>query len=206
MLQANSVTLKIALPVILAGLFIVVVFAALHPTQLDLSFYVVLALVAVFIFFYGVASGQKLAMPVKKLLNRAIELSGGDLTARVYLDSKDEFEELAKLFNKIAEELQRTRAEAEITEKSVDIKVRARTQALEETINALEQKIKNRTVELERLVKESSKLQEDAKNREVEAASLKRELGSFKQKLGKYSKPKKEADSTEENEQENTNE
>jgi dynactin complex subunit len=39
-------------------------------------------------------------------------------------------------------------------EKSVSIKVQAKTKELEETINALEQKVKNRTIEMQRLSEE----------------------------------------------------
>lgn len=186
----TKLTLKIAIPVILVGIFSISVFIALEYERLGISFYIVIILLTLFMFFFGFATGQNLSSPVKKLLERATELSEGNLSSRVYLETKDEFSELAKAFNKIADNLQQSHQQEATTEQSVDIKVRARTQALEETINALEQKIKNRTVELERLVKESSKLQEESKSKEAEALLLKRELGSFKQKLGKYSKPK----------------
>ena len=123
---------------------------------------------------------------VKKLLQRATDLSEGNLTTRVYLETKDEFGDLAKVFNKIADELQESRSRTETTEKSVDMKVKARTQALEETIKALEQKVKNRTLELQRMVDESEIIQEKTKTKETETERLKKELQSLKQALNRY--------------------
>jgi methyl-accepting chemotaxis protein len=187
----NNLAVKIAMPMILVGGFVIVVFMALNPTGLNLSFYIIMSLLGVFVFFYGVASGQRMASPVKKLLKRALELSGGDLTARVYLESKDEFEELAKLFNKIAEELEKSRAEATESEKTVGVKVKARTQALEETIDALEQKVRNRTAELDKLMQESGGLQQEVQNKGNEITALRKELEVLKPKINKTKSSKK---------------
>lgn len=172
----SNLSLKIALPIILAGIFIIVVFVALEADKLDVGFYIVFVLVAIYIFMFGFATGQKFASPVKKILQRATDLSKGDLTSRVYLEDKDELGDLARIFNKIAEELEQSRSQTETTEQSVDIKVRAKTQALEEKINALEQKIKNRTIELDRLVSESEKLRRDTVSKEGEIDRLKKEI------------------------------
>ena len=185
-----KLTTKITIPIILVGLFAIVVFMAVDYDQLGPGLYIVLLLLTIYVFFFGLATGQNLASPVKKILNRAEELSRGNLSSRVYLETKDELSELANAFNKIAEELEASRAQEENTEKSVGIKVKAKTKDLEETINALEQKVKNRTIELERLIEESSRLQASAKEKESETTQLKKELGGFKQKLGKYNKPK----------------
>ncbi len=162
----SRLSFKIALPIILVGLFAVTIFIALNYEKLELSFYVVLLLLVIFVFFFGFAMGQEFASPVRKLLERATELSRGNLSSRIYLETKDELGQLARIFNRIAEELEESRDKTEKSEKSVDIKVRARTQALEETIYALEQKVKNRTMELERLINELKKLQEQIKDRE----------------------------------------
>ena len=181
----NSISFKIALPIIFTGFFIIVVFIALESNKLDIGFYIVLLLLAVYIFLFGFAIGQNFASPVKRLLKRATELSKGDLTTRVYSEAKDEFGELAKIFNKIAEELEESRSTTEKAEKSVDIKVRARTQAIEETICALEQKVENRTKEVERLGTMSESFRAIAKSREIEIAELKKELDNLKSKIGK---------------------
>lgn len=181
----SSITSKIAIPVILAGLFAVIIFLAIDYERMGLSTYIVLALLIICIFFFGFATGQSIAQPVRKLLQRANDLSKGNLTTRVYLETKDEFGDLARAFNKIAEDLEESHCESQNAEKSVDIKVRAKTQALEEVIGALEQKIKNRTIELEKLMKESEKLQQEAKSKELETETLKKEFENLKKRVGK---------------------
>ena len=113
------------------------------------------------------------------------------------MESKDEFAELARVFNTIAEELETSHAQGSDAEKSVGVKVRARTQELEETMNALEQKVKNRTIELERLMSETTRMSEDIKNKETEINQLRRELSGFTQKLGKTGKSKQKTTSPE---------
>jgi nitrogen fixation/metabolism regulation signal transduction histidine kinase len=149
-----KISTKVAIPVILAGMFAIVVFIALNPEGLTPSFYIILLLLSIFIFFYGLYIGQSVAHPIEKILKRAVDLSKGDTKARFYLETKDEFGELAQIFNKIADDLENSRDKAESSEKSVNIKVKAKTADLEETINALEQKVKNRTIEIERLLKQ----------------------------------------------------
>jgi methyl-accepting chemotaxis protein len=179
-----KLTLKIALPIILAGLFTIIVLFSLGYGQLNLSFYVIILLLIVYVFFFGLAVGQSIFFPVKKLLNNATKLSEGDLSSRVYIETKDELSELAELFNKIAEELETSRGREEDVEKSVGIKVVARTRELEETIKALEQKVKNRTIELERLIDESNKLQQNLDGKKTETAQLKKELDDVKKRIG----------------------
>ncbi|MCX6723906.1 MAG: HAMP domain-containing protein [Candidatus Staskawiczbacteria bacterium] len=185
-----KLTSKIAIPIILVGVFGIAVFIALNYERLEPGFYFILILFTIYVFFFGFATGQNITSPVKKILDGARELSKGDLSSRVYLETKDELSELAKIFNKIAEELEVSHQQGEEVEKSIGIKVMARTKELEETINALEQKVKNRTIELERLIEESNKLQEDVKGKKEETTQLRKELGDFKQKISKYSKPK----------------
>lgn len=183
-MNISNVTSKVALSIIIVGIFTIVVFIASGSNKLDVTFFVITLPLATFIFFFGFAMGQNFASPVKKILKRATDLSKGDLTTRVYLETKDEFGELAKIFNKIAEDMAESRSKAEKTEKVVDLKVRAKTQDLEEIINNLDQKFKNRTIELERIAGESENLKEQIKNREKQAVDLKMELNRLKEKLG----------------------
>jgi methyl-accepting chemotaxis protein len=156
---------RIAIPVILVGIFSVAIFVALEYDKLDPNFYIILILLTLFVFFFGLATGQSLTSPIKKILDRATELSHGDLSSRVYIETKDELSELAKVFNTIAEELEQNHEQESNTEKSVGIKVKARTEELEETINALEQKVENRTAEMGKLLKEVGALRSQIKNK-----------------------------------------
>ncbi|OGZ78968.1 MAG: hypothetical protein A2358_04465 [Candidatus Staskawiczbacteria bacterium RIFOXYB1_FULL_37_44] len=182
---------KIAVPIILAGIFAISVFVALsYVTALnfdkfDIGFYIVIGILGIYVFFFGFASGQNLVSPLKELLEKATELSKGNSSSRVYLETKDEFAELAKVFNKIAEELQKSREQQENAEKFVGIKVQAKTQDLQVIINALEQKVKNRTIELERLVRQLEALSAKAKDKELETRQLKEGLENLRKKAGK---------------------
>lgn len=154
---------KIAYPIIIAGLFIIVVFIALNYEDLNASFYIILILLVAYIFLFGFATGQNFATPVRRLLQKADDLSKGNLKSRFYEQGKDEFGELGRAFNKIAEEFEESKSQAATLEKSVDIKVKARTQSLEETISALEQKVQNRTLELQRMIEKSQKVSPEPK-------------------------------------------
>ena len=116
-------------------------FIALNYNNLNTSFYIVFAFLAVYVFLFGFAIGQNFTAPVKKLLKRANDLSDGDLKSRFYSESKDELGQLANTFNRIADQLEESNSENEKTKKSVGIKVEAETQSLREVINALEQKV-----------------------------------------------------------------
>jgi len=182
-MKISNISLKVAIPIIITGIFIIMVFIALNYERLDKSFYIVFALTAAYIFLFGFATGQEFAIPIRKLLKRATDLSEGDLTTRLYLEDKDEFGELAKVFNKIANNLEESHSKTETTEKLVDIKVKAKTQVLEETINALEQKVKNRTLELQKIISELEQVQEKTRAKEMEIEQFKKELSNMKEIL-----------------------
>lgn len=172
-----KLTSKIAVPIILAGIFTIAVFVALNYVavldyeRFDAGFFTVIFILSICVFAFGFATGQSLVSPLRELLDKATQLSKGNLSSRVYLETKDEFAELAKIFNQIAEELQASREQEENAEKSVGIKVKAKTQDLEEIINALEQKIKNRTIEMEKLTRETAELKS-----QIEGLKLKNKL------------------------------
>src|SRR3989338_3936875 len=144
-----KISFKIAYPIILAGLFVIVAFIGFNYENLNLSFYIIFLLLTIYIFLFGFATGQQFSKPVKELLQKADNLSKGDLKSRFYLENKDELGELARVFNKIADDFEQSKNQNENMERAVDIKVKARTQALDETINALEQKVKDQTKEEE---------------------------------------------------------
>jgi len=160
-----KITTKIVIPIILAGIFAMAVFIAVDYERLKPSFYILVLLIIIYVFLFGVATGQRITSPIKKILEKAEELSRGNLSSRVYLETKDELSELGKAFNLLAEKLEASQANEANTEKSLGVKVKARTEELEEVINALEQKVRNRTIEMQRLTEELNKLQEAVKNK-----------------------------------------
>lgn len=190
-----KISYRIAYPIIVSGFFIIVAFMALNYQNLNVNFYFIFPMLAIYVFFFGVAIGQNVSSPIKKLLKKAQDLSNGDFKSRFYLENKDELGELAKVFNKIANELEESKSATEKSERSVGIKVEAKTQALEETINALEQKVKNRTFELTKMVSDLEKFQEQSKQKEGEAEQLKNQIMQLQQQLegrgAKKAAPKK---------------
>ena len=112
-------------------------------------------------------------------------LNKGDLNSRIYLEAKDEFAELAKSLNQIADKLERSHNEASTAESMADIKIRAKTHEMEEEMDVLENKIKNRAQELQKIIKESEELQARARSRESEIIDLKKEIMRMKEENGK---------------------
>lgn len=175
-----KVLIKIAHPIVITGLFAIVIIMALNYEALNLNFYIVFFLLSIFIFLFGFATGQRFASPIKKLLEAADELTKGNLQSRFYLESRDELGDLAATFNKIAEKLEESREEIEKTERSTDLRVKAKTRLLEETINALEQKVKNRTIEAQKMSAELEKLREEFVRRDKETIDLKNQMTEMK--------------------------
>ena len=182
----SKILFKVAFPIIITGLFAITIFAALNYQNLDINFLIVLLSFAVYIFSFGFAIGQDFSSPIKKLLKRATELSGGALTSRAYLGTKDEIGELSRVFNKIADELEASREAIQRAESSIEIKVKAKTQALEETIKALDQKVRNRTIELQRTLDEFEKLNEKTKAKEAEAEELKSQISNLRESSNRH--------------------
>lgn len=149
---------KLAISIIIAGLFIVVSFAALDYEDLDSSFYLVSGTIVAFIFLFGFAMGHTYAEPVKEILKKADVIGSGNLKQRADVKTKDEIEELSKAFNKITEGLEKSTSDMENLKKSSDIKFKTKDLVSEKVIDALEEKVKNRTAELERTVAELEKL------------------------------------------------
>ncbi len=179
MLTKGTLLFSIASPIIVVGLFVIVVFAALDYENLTLEVYVIFSAVAVFIFLFGFATGQKFVSPIRELIDKADKLSSGDLDSRVYLETRDEFGELAQAFNRIAEKLKDSRGQAIKAEEVADVKIRAKTKELEDIVGGLEQKVRGRAQELQKMIAESKQLQELVKSRELEVVELKKELKSI---------------------------
>ncbi len=159
----KNLSFKIAWPIIIAGSFVIISYVALNYQNLTFSFYVISSFLVVYVFLFGFAVGQNFTAPVKKLLERANELSKGDLKSRFYLESKDELGQLAQVFNRIADQLEESNAKNQTMEKSVGLKVEAQTHSLQETIDALEKKVQNRTMEFQKMSRDLERFKEMSK-------------------------------------------
>lgn len=189
----STLSFKVAFPIIIAGFFIMVTFMAINYENLSTSFYVIFSFLVIYIFSFGFAIGYKFVAPVKRLLQRASDLSNGDFKSRFYSESKDEIGQLSNVFNTIAEKLEESNYENEKTKKLVGMRVEAETQSLKEIISALEQKVQNRTLEAQKIMRDLEKFQEYSRVKDSESAQLKNEIAALKEKLEKHSVKKKSA-------------
>lgn len=180
----NKILFKIVSPIVVVGLFVIFVFVSINYGSLNAEIYGIFALTAVFVFLFGFAIGQKFTSPLKQLLDKVEKLSQGEFTSRIYLETKDEFEDLAESFNKIAEEMERSHEAAREAEGMADMKIRAKTRELGEEIINLEEKVKNRADELQAMFEETRKLQDLVKNREIEIAKLRKEIMDLRSSFG----------------------
>lgn len=170
----SKIIFKTLFPIFLAGIFAITIFVALEYDKMRPEFYLVLFFVSIAIFFFGYSVGEKFASPLQELIERANDLQAGDFSKRVYLDTKDELEELAQIYNNLAEKLQESYDRQRATESTIDLRTRAKTQALEERMDALDQKVHNRTAELEKALKEIDNLHQALRDKEAQIAELKK--------------------------------
>jgi signal transduction histidine kinase len=76
----------------------------------------------------AVILGRRILGPIEQLRRGAARLEAGDLEARLFVDTRDEFAELAEDFNRMAHRLQDAYS-------GLEQKVAERTQALEQSLN-----------------------------------------------------------------------
>lgn len=175
---------KIAFSIITGGLFIIVSFAAIEYQRLDFSMYNIIGFLIAFIFLFGVAMGQNFAAPVNEILKNADNISKGDLK-RISLKNKtkDEIEDLAKIFDKITQDFQLSKNESESLKTTAELKFKTKTLLSEQVINALEEKIKNRSVDLEKAIAELDVLRRQLKLKDDQIEELTSRLNKKKTKL-----------------------
>ncbi len=146
----------------------------------DLSFFLLVAIFSTFISFYF---AKKITNPLKHL-EKGIKIIGkGNLDYRIKLKTGDEIEDLGNAFNKMAEDLGRSRISLEEAKTVLEIKVGARTRELRELIEQREEIIKERTKELQERVNELEKFHRLTVGRELKMVELKRKIKELELKL-----------------------
>ncbi len=145
--------------------------------------YLIFLLIVVFIIFFSIVLSRKLTMPIKKLIRGTKEISKGNLKARININTKDEFETLAKSFNQMAVDLQKSYSLIEDEKMSLEIKVKARTRELKRLAESLEEKVKERTKELQKRVDELEEFHRLTVGREERMMELKNKIKMLEQKL-----------------------
>lgn len=177
---------KIAFSIITGGLFVIVCFAALEYQNLTFSLYNIIGFLIAFIFLFGVAMGQNFSAPVDEILDTADNISKGNMKKfNLKNKTKDEIEELAKIFDKITQNFQNTKDEVESLKRSAELKFRTKALLSDQVIVALEEKIKNRTADLQRAILELDNLRQQMSLKDQQIAELSRKTTNKRTKLTK---------------------
>lgn len=130
---------------------------------------------------------QKSAQPINELMKGVKAVKEGNFSYRIQVRTKDEFGILAQAFNRMTEDLERSRTALEEAKTVLELKVKARTKELKELAESLEEKVKERTKELQDRVKELEKFHKLTVGRELKMVELKKEIEKLKKK-GRKSK------------------
>ena len=128
---------------------------------------------------FGIFAGSRFSRPLKKIIHAADELADGNIKSRAYITGNDEFGQLAKSLNKIAQNMEKVHQEKEKIQHSVATKVSAIIQPFHETMEALEEKAKNRTAEFHKANELAEKMQIDLLLKEAELVDVKGQLAKL---------------------------
>jgi|SRR3989344_481892 len=150
---------KIAISIIVGGIFIVVSFISIDYQGLTPSAYGVIVALLVFIFLFGFSMGNSFALPLSEILNNAYNVNKGE-AKKIDLkkETNDEVDDLAKVFNSITQNYQGLKEESESIKKNSDIKLKTKELLSSQVVIALEEKIRNRTADLEKAISELNEL------------------------------------------------
>jgi methyl-accepting chemotaxis protein len=140
----------------------------------------------IFTAFLSFYLAEGVTKPVEQLRAGAEIIGKGNLDYQIKLKTGDEIEELAKSFNRMAEDLKKSRASLEETKTVLEIKVAARTRELRELAENLDGQVKQRTKELREKVRELERFNRLAVGRELKMIELKKEIERLKEELEKY--------------------
>ena len=123
----------------------------------------------VFFVTFSRATRKLVLKPLGILSEAAESLGNGNLDARAKVQTKDEFNDLAKTFNRMASNLQNKQEELEAA-------VKARTEELQTLNQDLEQKVADRTKELKQKVSELERANAVMVGREMTMIEMKKQL------------------------------
>jgi len=134
-------------------------------------------------FFTSLILAEKMVKPIRYFIEGAEKIGGGDLDYRFGIKTGDEIEQLAESFNKMTEQLQRSRRDLQEANDVLEIRVKARTEELEEFAKGLNEQVDERTKELRERLDELERFHKLTVNREMKMLELKEEIKRLKDKL-----------------------
>ncbi len=145
----------------------------------------ILLLVIIFAAFISFYFSKEVSDPLECLRGGAEIIGKGNLNYQIKVKTGDEIEELAKSFNKMAENLKKSQTILEESKTVLEIKVQARTSELKELAKGLDEKVKEKTKELRERIAEMEKFQQLTVGRELKMLELKKEIKVLKTELAK---------------------
>ncbi|WP_109830309.1 sensor histidine kinase [Reichenbachiella versicolor] len=126
---------------------------AIYHTNLNLG--IVLALNILIIITLSLAFWRSIHHPMEKLMKCIREIAKGNMNCRINHGAKDELGQLARSFNKMLDELQKTTTSNE--QLLVEIDARKEVERMLEDMNNTLEEVNGRLVSNERVLKESNK-------------------------------------------------
>ncbi|MDD5032163.1 MAG: HAMP domain-containing protein [Patescibacteria group bacterium] len=118
--------------------------------------------------------------PLREMTLACEEIGKGNSDVRINVKSKTEIGKLIDTFNKMFEDLKRSKAGLEEAKAVLETKVEARTKELKRLTEELEGKVKERTKELQERVNELERFHELTVGREIKMIELKEKIKELK--------------------------
>jgi methyl-accepting chemotaxis protein len=149
----------------------------------DMSLYIIftaLGTLSFVVLFMVLILRNIIVDPLKRMTLICKEIGKGNLNVKVDTKSKTEIGELANTFNKMIDDLKKSKIELEESKNVLEIKVAARTRELKELNMSLEERVKERTKQLQNRIDELERLHKLIVGRELKMAELKKEIEKFK--------------------------
>jgi len=181
--DGNNHTLTVITPIHLggqvAGTYEMIISMNSAYASLDARVKNLIAISLVFLFFLIISFlyllRRSVIKPITVFRDAANIIGGGDLDKKIQIKSKDELEELANAFNKMTDDLKKSRDEIENYSKTLEYQVDERTRELNKSREELfslnkdlEKKVQERTAEVQHVLKQKddfiSQLGHDLKN------------------------------------------
>jgi len=125
--------------------------------------------------------------PIKKITRSCEDVKRGNLDIELGTGWKTEIGELAETFNEMIKDIKESRSKLEEAKDVLEIRVRARTQELQDLANSLEGQVKERTNDLREKIKQLEVFNHLAIDRELKMAKLKEEIKELEKELEKKS-------------------
>ena len=120
--------------------------------------------------------------PLKKTTLACEEIRKGNLDVKIDVKSKTEIGELANTFNRMLEDLRKSKTVLEESKAVLEVKVKARTKELTELAESLEDKVKKRTKELRERIDELERFHKLTVGRETRMVELKEKIKKLEAK------------------------